>query len=183
MTLSDLASLGSFVSGLSVLVTLVFLLFQMRQTNRNQRSLVQQSRAAMQVGAIIRHAEPQFTEVRARAINSRAQLSDADVTTALFISMSYFYAMENSFIQRHAGTIDPISMESDLASLRAFMTTTINRVSWRLLRVAFSGHFREYVDGLVRQTSVLPSANASAWKSALEKELAVSEPAAQEVSA
>jgi hypothetical protein len=171
MTLSDLASLGSFISGVSVLVTLIFLLFQMRQTNRNQRSLVQQSRAAMQVDAIIRHAEPQFTEVTARAVDPAAEFSDADALTAMFVSMSYFRAMENSFIQRHAGTIDAIAMDSDLASLRVFMTATANRVSWRLLRAAFAGQFREHVDRLVRETAVLPNASASVWKAVLEKEL------------
>ena len=174
MTLSDLASIGSFISGASVFVTLVFLLIQMRQTNRNQRSLVQQSRAAMQVDAIIRHAEPQFTEVMARAVDPDAPFSDADVTTVMFISMSYFRGMENSFIQRDAGTIDPVSMESDLASLGAFMTLTVNRISWAILRGAFAGHFREYVDGLVRQTSRLPHATASDWKMLLARELAAS---------
>jgi hypothetical protein len=33
MSLSDLASLGSFVSGVAVLVSLVFLYFQLRQMN------------------------------------------------------------------------------------------------------------------------------------------------------
>ncbi len=52
MTLSDLASLGSFVSGAAVLISLVFLYFQIRQVNaqvrqaeRNQRALLQQGRA------------------------------------------------------------------------------------------------------------------------------------------
>ena len=44
MSLSDLAALGSFISGVAVVVTLVFLLVQMRQTNRNQKSLMQQGR-------------------------------------------------------------------------------------------------------------------------------------------
>lgn len=45
MTLSDLASLGSFVSGLAVAITLVFLLLQARQNTQNLRSSVQQARA------------------------------------------------------------------------------------------------------------------------------------------
>jgi hypothetical protein len=53
MSLSDLASLGSFVSGFAVLISLIFLYFQLRQVNRqvrqaeiNQRSLVGQTRTA-----------------------------------------------------------------------------------------------------------------------------------------
>jgi len=46
MSLSDLAAFGSFVSGLAVLVSLIFLLLQVRQTNRNQRALMQQGISA-----------------------------------------------------------------------------------------------------------------------------------------
>ena len=42
MSLSDLASIGSLVGGLAVVITLVFLSIQTRQTNKNQRSLMQQ---------------------------------------------------------------------------------------------------------------------------------------------
>jgi flagellar biosynthesis/type III secretory pathway M-ring protein FliF/YscJ len=52
MSLSDLAALGSFISGVAVLASLVFLFFQMRQmteqvrqSERNQRALMQQGRS------------------------------------------------------------------------------------------------------------------------------------------
>src|SRR5215469_17016584 len=38
MTLSDLASIGSFVSGIAVLVSLVYLAIQVRQNTRNLRA-------------------------------------------------------------------------------------------------------------------------------------------------
>src|SRR5262249_46425204 len=53
MSLSDLAALGSFVSGVAVLASLVFLFFQMRQmteqvrqTEKNQRSIINQNVAS-----------------------------------------------------------------------------------------------------------------------------------------
>jgi len=46
MSLSDLASIGSFVSGVAVVVTLALLLIQTRQANRNQKALMQQGRSA-----------------------------------------------------------------------------------------------------------------------------------------
>ena len=42
MNLSDVASIGSFVSGVAVLVSLVYLSLQVRQTERNQRALMNQ---------------------------------------------------------------------------------------------------------------------------------------------
>ena len=42
MTLSDLASIGSFISGVAVIVTLVFLPAQLRQTERIHRAVLHQ---------------------------------------------------------------------------------------------------------------------------------------------
>src|SRR5215472_17064452 len=54
MSLSDLASLGSFVSGVAVLASLIFLFFQIRQmpeqvkrSEKNQQAAVGQGRAAI----------------------------------------------------------------------------------------------------------------------------------------
>jgi hypothetical protein len=46
MSLSDLASLGSFVSGVAVVVSLIYLAFQIRQNTRHTRALIHQGAAA-----------------------------------------------------------------------------------------------------------------------------------------
>ena len=45
MSLSDLASLGSFVSGFAVLISLIYLALQVRWTKRNQQIAIRHSRA------------------------------------------------------------------------------------------------------------------------------------------
>jgi len=67
MSISDLAAIGSFVSGIAVAVTLVFLVIQIRQTNRNQRSLMQQGHLTMLVDASMRWAEPAMQNLIVRA--------------------------------------------------------------------------------------------------------------------
>ena len=67
MSLSDLASLGSFVSGVAVLATLILVFFQMRQANLNQRSLMQQARASRAMNLIMAQAEPAFSAALTRA--------------------------------------------------------------------------------------------------------------------
>jgi hypothetical protein len=64
MSLSDLASLGSFVSGVAVVATLVFLGLQMRQTNLNQRALMQQGRSARTADSMLRISEASEVFVR-----------------------------------------------------------------------------------------------------------------------
>src|SRR5689334_19355525 len=70
MSLSDLASIGSFVSGVAVLVSLVFLYFQMRQVTeqvrqaeKNQRAVIQQARTTRSADFNIAiAASPELTE-------------------------------------------------------------------------------------------------------------------------
>jgi hypothetical protein len=47
MSLSDLASLGSFVSGIAVVLSFVFLAMQIRQSARNQRATIHNERTAL----------------------------------------------------------------------------------------------------------------------------------------
>ena len=69
MTLSDLAAIGSFISGLAVVITLAFLLLQMRQTNKNQRALMQHGRSTRNIETLARslepHVQPSFTRAMA----------------------------------------------------------------------------------------------------------------------
>ena len=67
MSLSDLASIGSFVSGVAVVVTLALLLIQTRQTNRNQKALMQQGRSARTVELLMTLSEPRQSEIIVRA--------------------------------------------------------------------------------------------------------------------
>src|SRR5450432_96104 len=58
MSLSDLASLGSFVSGFAVLTSLVYLTLQVRQTERNQKSSIRHSRVSRIVELHVALADP-----------------------------------------------------------------------------------------------------------------------------
>ena len=57
MSLSDLASLGSFISGSAVAITLIFTLVQLRQNNRNLRAVMQQTRSDRYAEQILRPTE------------------------------------------------------------------------------------------------------------------------------
>jgi hypothetical protein len=58
MSLSDLASLGSFVSGFAVLLSLIYLALQVRQTKRNQQIAIRHSRASRIVELQLALADP-----------------------------------------------------------------------------------------------------------------------------
>src|SRR5215472_12830534 len=86
MSLSDLASIGSFVSGIAVLVSLLFLYFQVRQVNqqviqaeRNQRALIQQGRAQRAADHAWRMADPELATTYWKGVRRPEDLSLAEL--------------------------------------------------------------------------------------------------------
>jgi hypothetical protein len=63
MSLADLALIASLLSSAAVLVSLLFLGVQIRQSNRNQRSLMQQGRSSRNVDLLSRLTDPKLNEV------------------------------------------------------------------------------------------------------------------------
>ena len=74
MSLADLASLASSVA---VVVSLLFLGLQIRQSNRNQRSLMQQGRSARNVELLSRLSDPRVSDVISRAANGETLTEQA----------------------------------------------------------------------------------------------------------
>jgi hypothetical protein len=67
MTLSDFASIGTLISSLAVLVSLVFLNFQMRQTERNQRAMMNQGVMARDNAIMMMLQQPEVMQVWTKA--------------------------------------------------------------------------------------------------------------------
>jgi len=80
MSLSDLAAIGSFISGIAVFMSFIFLSLQLRQANRNQRSLMQQSRTGRNVEILLKIADPAVSETLAQANTNCAAMSDLQPT-------------------------------------------------------------------------------------------------------
>jgi len=173
MSLSDLASLGSFVSGVAVIVTLIFVLLQMRQANLNQRALMQQMRSARTIDTLLKHAEPEIADVLRRAFANDLSMDDVQLQSFLEIQIANQVNWEDSFLQHKMGTLDARGAESDTATLRFMASGASFRVAWKLIRGNFSADYRDYVDRVVAEAKIeqRPSLS-SVWKPMMEEELA-----------
>jgi hypothetical protein len=173
MSLSDLASLGSFVSGVAVVVSFVFLGLQIRQTNRNQRSVIQQGRADNNLELMLRLTEPHLQESMMRGRAGDLTMSAAQIDAFVRAWIATFSVWEDGFLQRQRGTIDRDSLAADAANHRVFLSYPGCRAAWRTTRGQFTGAFRDYLDGMVRDT---PPANApdvaATWKAFVAEDMA-----------
>jgi hypothetical protein len=173
MTLSDLASIGSFVSGAAVVVTLAFLVIQMRQANRNQRALMQQMRSARSIDTILRHAEPGLNDTISLAMRGEAALEDVQIRSFLAAIDATLFNWEDSFLQWKAGTLDAAGFQSDENSLRDLAAVPAFRVAWRMGRQYFSSGYREFVDTVMHEVKVAePPDLKSIWTAMMAEERA-----------
>ena len=166
MSLSDLASLGSFVSGLAVLATLAFLVVQLRQTNRNQRALMQQSRTSRTSDVMMKVTEPHIIGCMTRGGAGDIGLSQIEIETFNRVVTAMFLNWEDTYLQNLAGTIDVQSFDADEANMEVFLALPGYRAAWTTNRRLFSGAFRAHVDRLTQRLKASPPRRdmASAWK-------------------
>jgi hypothetical protein len=148
MSLADLASLASSVA---VVVSLIFLGLQIRQSNRNQRSLMQQGRSARNVELLSRLSDPRVSDVISRAANGET-LTDQDCFVLYSYMTSVFWSYEDCFFQFHLGMLDPKSWASDGTTLRRLLGNPAYRAVWRFARGGIGDEYRSFLDGLAAES-------------------------------
>ena len=151
MTLTDLASVGSFVSSLAVLVSLGLLGLQVQQANRNQRALMQQGRSARTVDILLRMSEPQMAGVLGKIYRCDEALDEAQIISFYGFASATFWNSEDSFLQYKAGTLDAASWATDVATLKGLLRNPAYRAAWNMARYAATGGYADFVDSLIQE--------------------------------
>jgi hypothetical protein len=118
MSLSDLASLGSFVSGAAVLISLIYLALQIKQAERYQRAIAQQARADRLVDSWFRLADSEMREVMHKGQFGEDDISLTQVRQFEAIFRAIMYGAEDSFRQHKGGLISDDVFDGYRSSLK-----------------------------------------------------------------
>ena len=148
MTLTDLASWGSLLSSVAVLVSLLFVGVQIRQSNRNQRSLMQQGRSARNVDLLCRLTDPKLSELLLRVLRGET-VTDSEYLMLYGYIASVFWSYEDSFLQFRSGTLDAKSWASDVATLKRLLKNPAYRAVWRAAKEAMASDYSSFIDSVV----------------------------------
>jgi hypothetical protein len=172
MSLSDLASLGSFVNGLAVLISLIYLALQVRQTKRNQQIAIRHSRASRIVDLQLALADPAVAGAWLRGSGSPQEITQTEVGQFVNLCRALFFHFEDSFYQRQEGLLNDDAFETVVAGARLSARSPGWRAAWRLARPNFGGRFLDFMDGVVAGAVVEPPVDLSleAWKVAFASE-------------
>jgi hypothetical protein len=172
MTLSDLASIGSFVSGLAVLVSLIFLYFQLRQVHaqaqqaeRTQQATIRHTRAARIVDIALASAEPSWAE----AIR-KGTFGDLDLSaTQLWQFTNYMVARlsnaEDAFYQYREGAFDQAAFDRLVVRMKLMLNAAGMRAMYKRQRPNLGSEFIDFMDKLLSEVPVAPAVDSLAqWK-------------------
>ena len=174
MTLSDLASLGSFVSGIAVLTSLLYLALQVRATERNQQISIRHSRVSRTVDLHLALADPAVADAWLHGTASPAEITQTELSQFNNLCRAFFFHFEDSFYQREEGLLNDAAFETVVSGVRLLARSPGVRAAWKLARPNFGGRFLDFMDGAVLGSDVEPPVDLSleTWKAAFASEAA-----------
>jgi len=157
MSLSDLASLGSFVSGLAVLVSLVYLALQIRQAEKNQRAIIHQGRVGQSADRLLRFMEPELLKPFMKGLYGReASAEELEFQQFIFAMAAIGREAQDLYFQRDLGLLDETAMQNQMVPLYASLRSPGGKAFWRLTRRTTDPQMRERVDALDASLTLLP---------------------------
>ena len=178
MSLSDLASIGSFISGFAVLVSLIFLYFQLRQLSqqvrqaeRNQRAAIRQGRANQAVDINASGADPLICEALNRGSRGEENISETSLRQFYQYWRASFFIWEDGFYQYAEGLSTETAFDAHKANIGNWLKNIGVRTQWRLQRGGFGREFAAWMDKLVAETLIDETADAVVlWRNAMAAE-------------
>jgi hypothetical protein len=173
MSLTDLASIGSFVSGLAVLISLIYLALQVRQAERNQRAILQQGRAARAVDTLLRIGESETIEAYTRGSDGDESTTQKEFRQFYMIFQASLTGFEDTYFQHRDGMLAAGAFESTAATFKVSLGRPGNRAMYRLVGMHRDSGFRQVLDRLASEATREVSADGFAtWKRLVAEEKA-----------
>src|SRR5215469_14534496 len=112
MSLSDLASLGSFVSGAAVLISLIYVGYQIRQASKHQRALMNQGYFARVQENLHWLAAPVNNQLRARINAGETTFTEEELYLLNVVLRTTLLNVQDVYQQHQSGLLDTEVFES-----------------------------------------------------------------------
>lgn len=171
MSLSDLASLGSFVSGFAVLVSLVYLALQVRQAEKNQRAVLNQGYITRVADYLRWYAEPPVNDLRARVIAGDTSFTAEELLRLQMAFRVTLLSAQDAYLQHKTGLVDAMTLDNSMRSVRnTWLGQPVYRALWLQQAPTIAPEFAAVVETMLRETPVAkPSDIVSRFQADLAK--------------
>ena len=155
MTLSDLASIGSFVSGIAVLASLIYVSLQVKQNSKHTRALILQGRAARITSQYLTLANAELSSAWIAASGVTPTPEMVRRRQFLLQGMATDYSWEDTFCQHEAGLLGEDQFGDFRAKLAVLLQDPGLRDYFRRRPISKGGpsNFHHFIGGLLSETA------------------------------
>ncbi len=150
MSLSDLASIGSFLSGVAVVISLVYLALQVRQAEKVQRALMHQARTERLVNASLAAMHHEIADMVTKMVN-REELSPREVMQAYYYIRTQVVVVEDALWQHEAGFLDKESADTAVLNFQRVISFPAAHAAWLMQRPQLAPSVRDRFDKIVAE--------------------------------
>ena len=175
MSFSDLGNLGALASAVAVLASLVYLNIQVRQTERNQRALLNQAVATRAVDVLRWRGEERIATLLARVESGEVTFTPTEISQLSFMLRVTVAMNQDSHLQHGVGLVDQRTLDMTLGGLRGHLRWPLFRTIWSMIRAEFPRETAELVDQVMAAT---PLAEPRDLPGELKRRLAATPPPA-----
>lgn len=158
MSLSDLASLGSFVSGVAVFVSLIYLAVQVRQAEKNQRAVLNQGYITRVTDYLRWYAESPINELRVRVMAGETSFTAEELLRLQIALRVTLLSAQDAYIQHKAGLVDAMTLDNSMRSVRiTWLNFPVYRALWRQQAPTIAPEFAAVIEQMLEETPVTKS--------------------------
>jgi hypothetical protein len=173
MTLEQISYLSQTIAAVAVIASLVFVGVQIRQSEKTQRSLMHDNRLRQIRETMLHIASPGVTESFVKGSRADADITYAEWTQYLLVSMVQDITRDEQYRQFREGLIGEDRWRHTQTTITASMTLPGYRAIYQINRLLLSAEYQALLDGLLKETVPLDSdMRMAAWKSLAETERA-----------
>ena len=172
MTLSDLASVGSFVSAVAVVISLVYLASQVRQARIHQQAAIRTERASRMTMLNSAALEPAIAEAVMKSLRGAEDLTATQYAQFTHFRRASLYNSEDTYFQHKHGLISDEAFASFVASVKGWAARAPGmRAGWNQFRGLFVGEFAEWMDRTLAEVQIAPPIDTFAqWRALVDAE-------------
>ena len=151
MSLSDLASVGSFVSGVAVLVSLIYLSLQVRQNTHAHRASAHQDRLNFVKEFLGRITDPSMASVYLRGLSADGEMSEVEFTQYRALMHGWFLGMSEIVWLYERGVLDADRYAGSMEALRGYLLYPGCRAVWQVINPVMPPSFRALVENIIAE--------------------------------
>jgi hypothetical protein len=150
MSLSDLAGIAGVLSSLAVCGSLIYLAIQVRQSDRNQRTLLQQATSARNMESLWKSGEPHYAELVARVWNCETDFTATEASQLAYLMRASLLGFQDQYLLHKLSLIHSIQNETQERAIVRMLGAPAFRALWAFSRDDYAPEFTAYVDALLK---------------------------------